>query len=290
MSAFDETTMLKLKLIAEASDVVGDDPQFWSRGDVNRFPKLAQRQTALRIRAKEQLLADPKEELVENKAWFPHRRLDPFARTLQFVFEYDQALLRYMDLNADASEGQRQLYRLRGHYQTQAQLACPWAITERKHGHVRMSPRWTSFVRARRTADSMVLPYADFIDASLVAAGKRGWAHAYCNNPAQLNNAKLMGGCDKYTDATIAGILLKKYATEPRLCHDDYFRAAQWAEDPIQVAYYRFLARELMRVNDQNFFASAIAWKRYVKFDIVPQVLDFESVLASSAAVGLSST
>ena len=290
MSAFDETSMLKIRLIAEASDVVGNDPHFWTDGDINRFPKIAQRQTALRIRAKEQLLENPQEVQLDDKAWFPHRRLGAFERTLQFVFEYDRALMRYMNLNADVSDDQRQLYRLRGHYQSQAQLACPWAITERKNGHVRMSPRWTSFVRARRTADSMALPYEDFIDASMVAAGRRGWAHAYCNNPTQLNNAKLMGGCDKYTDATISGILLKKYATEPRLCYDDYFRAEQWREDPIQVAYYRFLARELMRVNDQNFFASALVWSRYVKFDIVPQVLEFESVLAASAAVGLSST
>ncbi len=142
----------------------------------------------------------------------------------------------------------RQGMKENGRFLSAREMLAPWADHKAKgeERETKKSRRWTSWVKARRSADLRGMIYEDYVSGALLAALRRGWTHWPL--PSHLSSDKLLGKVDQYHDATIPGFEAKKYEKQPKITRDPYFTADQYRADPLQDAYYNYLARELHRV------------------------------------------
>lgn len=277
--AYSADQLLQFEVVKRHAKVIASSPDFWNDGDVNLLPDTdAVKINLLRIRAKAALHGSDCEKGLAGRTWFSHRGYEPFERTLQFVRAHDVVLRQFMNLNAGLADGAKDTFKNRGHYLTKAMLEHPWAAENA--GRWVIPARWPSYVAARRLADQWTIGYEEYIGVGFTAMNLRGWKLANTNSPALLASRKIFGGEDNYVDATIAGIIVKRYADTPRRCLDDRFRAAAFAGEPVQWEHLRFFAKELQRVNGRM---AETKWRQYVRIGELPDVT-FADALAFGAA------
>lgn len=269
---------LQIEIIA-ASPGIDIDLDFWKKGDVSVLTHDTLKIKLFEIRARAELEREPIESELDRKCWFAYRRLDAFERTLRFVQAHDAVLLRGIDLNAELSDWSRRQRKERGSYLSPAQLEHPFCIC--KNGRWQRLGSWSSYVEARRKADRYCFDYTDYIAAGMAAAAKRGWNMATGNAPSHLASQKLFMGNDNYRDATIAGILLKQHEAEPRRCHEPEFQPGAYVGGDLQRAYWRFFAKELLRIGRSEIMARQ-KWRLYLKAGLVPARLTFEDAISGA--------
>ena len=221
------------------------------------------------------------EDMLSRAAWFPYRPLGPVDRTHQLVLAYDRVMLARAPTLSFTPDGAR--HKGRTFYLRQAETLAPW-IEKVKPGSklaakglkLRLSSRWGLWQRARRLADVRGYQYDDYVQMALDASIKRGWAMM---SPNLLSNAKLLGGQDGFESATIPALVAEKYATRIRWCEDSDFQGSAFAGRPEQVAYFRFIAAELVRLYGRSQRAER-AFRAYQKDGRIALALDFDSLLS----------
>jgi hypothetical protein len=213
------------------------------------------------------------ETLLTDRTWFPYRRLDFIDRTHEFVRAYDRIFLSLAKYNQDKLH-MRFIAHRRGNYLKFAEVFAPW-VQITKTGN-RINPRWKHWVEARRSADLRGMIYDDFVAGALTAVIKRGWAH--WPGPRELLDSRLLGQADAH-DATIPNYVGGLYEKIVKSTDDPWFRADAFVEDPIQVAYYRHFAAELVRLYGQSQRAER-AWAAYQRDGKIATCLSFSAALS----------
>jgi hypothetical protein len=218
------------------------------------------------------------EAQLKNLAWFPYRTMTPFDRACEFVRAFEAVMcLRATNLMQTAGCGKRSRY-----LKAEA-LQAPWIektkpnSKEAKKGiPLKLSPRWKWWMGARRLADLRGYQYEDFVHAAVDATVMRGWPVFQPNN---LCDRRLHGGKDFFVEATIPALIFEKYAQTIRWCDEAFFQAAAYTGDPLQHAYFRFIAAELVRLHGRSQRAER-AFKAYQKDGRIAVALDFDSLLS----------
>jgi hypothetical protein len=214
------------------------------------------------------------EALLTTKAWFPYRRLDFLERTHEFVKTFDRIYTSMIHHNSDFQPFAQQFIRNRG-YITPSERLAPW-VQPTKKGN-RRSPRWKHWVAARRAADIRGMIYDDYVAGALVSAMRRGWAR--WPGPEDLVSDRLLGKFDTVIEKTIPFYVAGLYEKTIRATDDPWFRAEAFVDDPIQVAYYRHFAGELVRLYDRS-QRSERAWEAYQRDGKIATCLSFSAALS----------
>lgn len=236
----------------------------------------ARRQKLLKKIGPDDRMAREIEDMLAERCWFDYRRLTPAEKTIRFVHAYDEVFYALIKRYHRLDDASREKYAKRGHYLSKAELENPMTFMARGTS---ISPRWKNWERARQSADKRFMRYVDFVGGAIIASIVRGWE--YWPNPRMLTSWKLIGqdhADDKRHDISIEGWVAKKYEKTPLLSDDPYFTAAEYVEDPLQIAYYRHVAREFVRARGGE-QAAERAWRRNQKFGKIASCLNFYDAL-----------
>lgn len=205
---------------------------------------------ALYVRAQALTSADlaTEDRLLASSMWFPYRRLSFIDRTHEFVHAYDRACLSLVHNCTAIPDGTRSWMKRRGSYMNPAELLAPWIYTVKTTGQVKLNPKWKQWIAARRTADTYGMTYDDFCYGAVLSAMHRGWSRF--PTPAQLLTPSILGTdpADRWPAETVLGYEGKLYGTTIKTTTDPFFQADAWCDDPLQRAYARFIALQIVRL------------------------------------------
>jgi hypothetical protein len=177
--------------------------------------------------------------------------------------------------NSDFQPFKQHCIKNRGSYIKFTEHFAPW-VQVTKSGN-RRNPRWKHWVAARRSADMRCCIYDDYVAGALASAMKRGWAHWPA--PADLVSERLLGKFDTFVEATIPAYVGRLYEKTIKSTDDPWFRADAFVDDPIQIAYYRHFAAELVRLYGRS-QRSERAWEAYQRDGKIATCLSFFAALA----------
>jgi hypothetical protein len=192
------------------------------------------------------------EEELDSRCWWAYRTpmfeagIFPrhVERTRAFVRAFDSVMLgQHLTFAFDNSRKSRS----RPSYLKPSEISIPWLDAKKVKGRrqISLSRRWDRWQAARRSADVRGYDYDEYVAAALQASRMRGWKHLHAEH---LANEKLLGRkVDGYADATIPAIVEAKLSANVRFCSDPYFTADAWTGDPVQMAYARYAAGELVK-------------------------------------------
>ncbi|MDX5370569.1 MAG: hypothetical protein LPL29_14460 [Alphaproteobacteria bacterium] len=215
---------------------------------------------------------------LETVCWFPYRRINHVERTRQFVIAYDRVYLSLIDKNPDVSPKYRAFMRHRGSYLKRDEIIAPW-ISNTKKG-ISLNSKWSAWVKARREADERMMIYDDYVAGALLSSMLRGWRGWPL--PSMLTSDKLLGKLetDGYTDATIPAFEKRKYEKRIKRTEDPWFLASAYEGHPVQVAYCRHFAHELLRIKGHE-NAAERAFKLYQRDGVIHDSLVFRDLIQS---------